>query len=164
MVHAGSLDITRHSLSPDAVEAEITAPSGDVSKVRLEPDKTGRATASVPATEMGLYRVSDGTHTALAAAGPVNPREFEDVRASAEPLGKLVDESGGAVVRLATSDLPQIRKVGKTRDKHGRNWIGLNANEEYVVTGVDQMPLLPAIVVLALVLGTSLFAWYREGR
>ena len=32
------------------------------------------------------------------------------------------------------------------------------------VTGVAQAPLLPAILLLALALGTMVLAWYREGR
>jgi hypothetical protein len=67
-------------------------------------------------------------------------------------------------VRLADGNLPKIRKVSATRDRFGRDWIGLVANREYIVTGVEQTPLLPAFAVLILVLGASLFAWFREGR
>ncbi len=46
----------------------------------------------------------------------------------------------------------------------GSGWIGLKANEDYVVTGVTALPLLPAWLLLALGLGTALLAWRREGR
>ncbi len=68
------------------------------------------------------------------------------------------------MVRLITDDLPSLRKVSPTRDRFGRGWIGVTANRGYVVTGVSQTPLLPAIVLLFLILGAALFAWYREGR
>jgi hypothetical protein len=76
----------------------------------------------------------------------------------------LIEASGGTVVRLATAKLPSLRKVSPRRDRFGRGWIGLTANRGYVVTGVAQTPLLPAIVLLFLALGSALFAWYREGR
>ncbi|MFQ5773453.1 MAG: hypothetical protein ACE5GS_02935 [Kiloniellaceae bacterium] len=163
-VSGGRLEIVRRSLALEQPQIEVLAPSGERRTVRLEPDRGGRATATVAAAQTGLYRVSDGRRTALAAAGPVNPREFEDVRATAAVLQPLVKASRGAVVRLATDDLPKVRKVAPNRDRHGRGWIGITANGGYVVTGVDQAPLLPALAVLLLVLGTSILAWYREGR
>ncbi len=50
------------------------------------------------------------------------------------------------------------------RDRHGRDWIGVQENGGYVVTGVSQVPLLPAVLVLLLTLGGAILAWYREGR
>ena len=163
-VLGGRIEITRRSLDLEPRSVEVVSPSGEVREVTLTPDRGGRARASLAAEEMGLYRVNDGTRTTLAAAGPVNPREFEDARSTPEVLAPLIEESGGAVVRLAGRELPQVRKVSATRDRHGRGWIGLVANKAYVVTGVDQTPLLPAVVVLVLILGTSLLAWFREGR
>jgi hypothetical protein len=163
-IAGGRLEILRRSLSPEHPEVEITAPSGATQKVVLEPGRGGRASAAIAATEGGLYRVSDGRRTALAAAGPLNPREFEDLRASPAALAPLIEASGGAVVRLATDGLPALRKVSRARDRFGRGWIGVTANRGYVVTGVAQTPLLPAIVLLFLTLGAALLAWYREGR
>jgi hypothetical protein len=163
-VASGRLDITRRSLDLEPRSVEVTAPSGEVTEVPLKPGRGGRASASIVAEEMGLYRISDGTRTTLAAAGPINPREFEDARSSADILKPLIEESGGTAVRLAGGDLPKIRKVSGTRDRFGRGWVGLVENREYVVTGVEQTPLLPAFAVLILVLGASLFAWFREGR
>ena len=40
----------------------------------------------------------------------------------------------------------------------------MRANGDYVVTGVSQIPLMPALLALALFLGLSMLAWYREGR
>jgi hypothetical protein len=76
----------------------------------------------------------------------------------------IVDASHGEIVRLADSGVPEIRKVRAGRDTAGRGWIGLRSNEDYVVTGVDQVPLLPPLLVMLLGLGAVLAAWYREGR
>ncbi len=67
-------------------------------------------------------------------------------------------------MRLARDGLPDLRKVSPRRDRHGRGWIGITANQSYVVTGVAQTPLLPALALLLLILGAALIAWYREGH
>ena len=38
------------------------------------------------------------------------------------------------------------------------------ANADYVVTGIRDAALLPAIIVMALALGALMLAWRREGR
>ncbi len=163
-VTGGRLEIMRRSLAIEHPDAEVTLPSGERRKVPLEPGRGGRAGASIAVNESGLYRVSDGTRTALAAAGPLNPREFEDVRASDAVLRPLIEASGGTVVHLASDGLPSLRKVSPRRDRHGRGWIGIIETGGYVVTGVEQTPLLPALALLVLVLGAALTAWYREGH
>ncbi len=44
------------------------------------------------------------------------------------------------------------------------NLMGFTRNGSYVVTGVTQVPLLPGFLVLVLVGGAMMAAWYREGR
>ncbi len=163
-VSGGRLEILRRSLASEHPDVEVTLPSGERRLVALEPVRGGRARASIAASESGLYRISDGKRTAVAAAGPLNPREFEDVRATDAVLRPLIEASGGAVVRLASDGLPNLRKVARTRDRHGRGWIGITANGSYAVTGVEQTPLLPAAALLLLILGAALIAWYREGH
>ena len=163
-VSGASLEIVRRSLSPRQPQIEVTAPSGEQRQITLQPGAGGRASATIAATETGLYRISDGERTAMAAAGPLNPREFQDMRASAAPLAGLLEASGGAIVRLANNAAPGVRKVKPSRDRHGRGWIGVTANGAYVVSGVSQAPLLPTPLLLLLILGAGLYAWYREGR
>ena len=163
-VSGANLEIIRRSLSTKQPQIEITAPSGAQRQIILESGTGGRASARIAATETGLYRISDGKRTVMAAAGPLNPREFQDMRASAAPLAGLIEASGGAVIRLARDTVPGLRKVKPSRDRHGRGWIGVTANGAYVVTGVSQAPFLPTPLLLLLILGASLLAWYREGR
>src|SRR3546814_17338850 len=94
--------------------------------------------------ENGLYRITDGTHTTLAAAGPLNPLELRDPRSTGAVAEPLVDESGGTVRRIAGNDLPMLRKVAADRDSFGRHWIGLKRAEGYGLTGVHQLPVVPA--------------------
>jgi len=163
-VSGASLEITRRSLSPRQPQIEVTAPSGERRQITLKPEDGGRSSTAIPATETGLYRISDGERTAMAAAGPLNPREFQDMRASAAPLAGLLKASGGATVRLASESIPSVRKIKPSRDRHGRGWIGIADNDAYVVTGVSQAPFLPTPLLLLLILGAGVYAWYREGR
>ena len=86
------------------------------------------------------------------------------MRATPERLAPIIDESHGAITWLAEHGTPSVRKVARGRATSGRDWIGLVRNERYMVTGASQLPLLPAVLALMLLLGTLGFAWYREGR
>src|SRR6202030_3035439 len=97
MVEGDRLVVTRQSLEPDDRPVTVTAPDGSKRSLTLSPESGGRSTGSPPISGKGLYRVSDGTRTALAAAGPLNPVEFADVRATPEKLAPLAQASGGGV-------------------------------------------------------------------
>ena len=160
----GRLEITRRSLGDQPKQVDVTTPSGEAKKVALTADDSGRATGAIPAEEDGLYRVTDGTRTAFAASGDLNPVEMADLRSSETAMEPLAEASGGGIYRLAEGGLPQIRRVRADRDTAGSSWLGLKANEDHIVTGVDQLPLLPAILLLMLGLGMTVTAWWREGR
>jgi hypothetical protein len=159
-----SIAIERRSLKPEAETATITAPSGQSSQVRLEPSGPGLARATVPAQEAGLYRISDSKFSTYAAVRPIGAEELSDMRATPDRLAPLVEASGGAIHWLADGGAPEVRKVASGRALSGRNWVGLRRNDRYLVTGASQLPLLPAVAALALLLGTLGLAWYREGR
>jgi hypothetical protein len=160
----GKLEIERRSLSAQDIDVTVTRPDGRTETVRLKDIGRGRATASLPAVDQGLYRVSDGTRDAFAALGEINSREFNDPRASALPLQPLVTASGGGVAVLPGNELPDLRRVGKKGDRSGNGWFGLTRNEDFVVTGVSQAPMLPPWAALAIAIGFVLAAWRREGR
>jgi hypothetical protein len=155
--------ITRQSVEPDDKTITITAPDGSASTLKLTPVHGGQSTGTLAVSQMGLYRVTDGTRTALAAAGPLNPIEFADVRATPEKLGPLAAASGGGVFWI-DSGVPEVRRVAVGRAAAGRDWLGLRENGDYVVAGFSETPLLPGIASLLLAIGTLIAAWRREGR
>jgi hypothetical protein len=142
----------------------VTAPDGKHQTLHLTPAKGGRSTGSMTITEQGLYRVSDGSRTALAAAGPLNPVEFADVRTTPDKLAPLARASGGGVFWIADGDVPAIRRVAAGRSAAGHDWMGLRENDDYVVTGFRETSLLPGVAALLLTVGLLLAAWRREGR
>ena len=86
------------------------------------------------------------------------------MRTTADKLAPIVQATGGGTFWAGAGQLPEIRRVGQDRTAAGHNWIGFRANGDYVVTGLSETPLLPAIVALLLALGTLIAAWRREGR
>jgi hypothetical protein len=164
VANGNGIQITRRSLSNDGGLVRITGPSGKTQKIELKESAGGRFTARFTASEIGLYYLADDNHTTVAAVGVINPREFSDVRGTADLLQPIVDESGGRVTWLADNGTPNIRRVRGGSNAGGRDWIGLLQNDSYFVTGIRQVSLLPAITVLILLIGGLMFAWHREGR
>ncbi len=159
-----SISIERRSLEAKPVHATVTAPSGKTTEVVLQPSDQGPARATVPAPEAGLYRITDDRFTTYASVRPIGAEELADMRATPDRLAPLVEASGGSVRWLADGGTPDIRKVARGRALSGRDWIGIHRNERYLVIGASQLPLLPAVLALMLLLATLGFAWYREGR
>ncbi|HUI34082.1 MAG TPA: hypothetical protein VLX67_01005 [Stellaceae bacterium] len=162
-IEGDRLIVTRQSLEPDDKPVTVTAPDGTTSTLTLTPEHGGRSTGTLVVNQMGLYRVTDGTRTALAAAGPLNPVEFADVRATPEKLAPLSAATGGGVLWIADGT-PDVRRVAAGRSTAGSDWIGFRENADYVVAGFSEMPLLPGIAALLLAVGTLIAAWRREGR
>ncbi|NKB55919.1 MAG: hypothetical protein GKS00_06250 [Alphaproteobacteria bacterium] len=156
------LEITRRDIDAESRSVTVTGPDGRVSEVPLEAKRDGLYTGSLPITQPGLYRVSDGDLVFMAAAGTLNPIEFSNISATADTLTPLSEATGG-VARWLSDSMPKIRRVAPGRSTSGRDWIGLIANGDYIVTGVNVVPLLPALVVLLLALGATALAWRREG-
>ena len=169
-VRDGRLEITRRSLDPDDSPVTVTMPSGKKKTLKLTNIGGGRSRAVLPIDRAGLYRVGDGKRSAIAAAGALNALEMADVRATGEKVRGVVTSSGGGIVWLAEQARPAIRSVRPGRLTTGRGgiaratWLGFRSNREFVVTGIREVPLLPAILVLLLGLGALLLAWRREGK
>ena len=78
-------------------------------------------------------------------------------------MSPVVAATGGGIFWVGTGMMPEIRRVSPDRAAAGRNWMGLRANGDYTVTGFSEVPLLPGIAALLLIVGGLLAAWRREG-
>jgi hypothetical protein len=163
-VKAGRLEVTRHSLDGAAPTVTVTRPDGSAAQLPLTDRGDGRATGEMAADQPGLWRVEDSGRTAVAAAGNPAPLELAELAATPDHLAPVAAATGGSVRWLVDGGVPELRRVASGRVAAGRDWIGLAAREDSVVTGLRRLPLLPGIAVLALALGGLLLAWRREGR
>jgi hypothetical protein len=162
-VEGGRLVVTRQSLKPDAQPVTVIAPDGTRRSLILTPAKGGRSSGSLAISEIGLYHVSEGGKSAVAAAGPLNSAEFGDVRTTARRLAPVVAATGGGIYWVGSGKIPEVRRVSPGERAAGKNWMGFRENRDYRVVGVSETPLLPAIAALLLGLGGLFAAWRREG-
>jgi hypothetical protein len=167
-VRGNRVEVERRALDPVITPVIVTAPDGSTSELRLTETRGGRQSAIFAPDRPGLYRMSDGERSTLAAVGAVNPTESADVRTTEALLKPAADATAGAIVWLADGT-PEVRRLRPGREMGGaipggRGWIGFRNNGGYVVTGVAQTPLMPGILTFLLCLTLALVAWRREGR
>jgi uncharacterized membrane protein len=155
--------ITRHTMAAQTPQVTVTTPSGKTQTIALSRVEPGIWRADAKAGEMGLYRATDGILSTVAAAGPLNPKEVADMRATDEVLKPDAEATGGSVHWLEDG-LPEIRRVGVGDTASGSHWIGLRSNGAYRVTALEQQKLLPQWVALLIIVGALLLAWKLEGR
>ena len=163
-VKAGRLMVTRHGLDGASPSATVTRPDGTTTRLHLADQGDGRAIGELPADQPGLWRVAEGGRTAVAAAGNPAPLELAELAATPDRLMPVAEATGGSVRWLDRGGVPELRRVALGHVAAGRDWIGLAARDDAVVTGLRQIPLLPRLALLALALGGLLLAWRREGR
>ena len=157
------LRITRRTMAQQTPPVTLTMPSGKSVNLPLAKAEPGIWRADAKAGELGLYRATDGILSTVTAAGPLNPKEVADMRASEEVLKPDAVASGGSVHWLEDG-LPEIRRVGAGDTASGDRWIGLRSNGAYRVTALEQQKLLPQWAALLLIVGMLLLAWRLEGR
>jgi hypothetical protein len=162
-VQSGEITIERRTMAANAKPVTLTAPSGKTSVVQLTKSEPGLWRATAKANELGLYRLTDGTLSAVAASGPLNPKEVADMRATDSILAPLAKASGGSVHWL-NDGVPTIHRTDANARAYGNDWIGLKRNGAYRVTSVQQQPLLPAWAAVIVLLGILLLAWKVEGK
>lgn len=162
-IRGGRLFVERRSLTPGDADVTVTAPDGATRTLHLTAGTQGRESGADTVDQPGLWRVSDGTHVALAGAGALNPVEMSDLRATPDKVKPVLEASGGGW-RWIDDGLPEIRFVGADRAASGSDWFGLRANDDKVVTAVRDSALIPGPLLLILALGGLALAWWREGR
>ena len=145
----------------------MTAPSGGTTTLTLQAAEPGLWRGSMPVSELGLWRATDGKLTTLVNIGPANPREFSEVTSTTDVLAPLANATGGDARRLIETSaltLPRILAVRSTGTFHGDDWIGLKMRDASVVRGIGVLPVFAGFIGLLLLIGSLALTWAREGR
>ena len=142
----------------------MTQPDGSTKTITLNQTSPGLGLGVIDVDKPGLYRFDDGTLRTVAAVGSPDPLEFSDVRATEAKLKPLLEASGGRLMWLSDNPDLELRSVRPGRAAGGSDWIRLRRNEGYTVAGINQLPLLPGILVAMVFLLAVGSAWWREGR
>ena len=164
---SGALTIERRTMGDTPEPITVTSPSGEVVETNATAAGQGRFVSEIAIDETGLYRIRSGELTAVAAAGPLNPRELADLTPAEDALAPFVEATGGGVFFVgesANTQLPSIRRTRPDADQAGRGWMGLRRNDAFAATREERRPLAPALLAVAIALGALTAAWAREGR
>jgi len=161
--------IERRTLGETVDPLRITTPSGEDIALELTDEGDGLFRGSLPADEIGLWRITDGTLTTLAHVGPPNPIELQQVVSTPDHLAPLTEASNGSLARLMETQgdemiVPRVRLVGETARTSGNGWIGVRRTDASVLVGATQQPLSLGLWALLPALALWGTAWWREGR
>jgi hypothetical protein len=167
IVQGRDVTVQRQTMADSVGEITLTAPSGQSRKLALTQEQPGLWRSHLSANELGLWRATDGKLTALANVGPANPREFQEVTSSTQPLAALTGATGGDSRRLATGstlNVPRVLPVRTASTFKGDDWIGLRMRDVSVVRGIGVLPIFAGLIGLLLLVGSLAATWAREGR
>ena len=164
--HGKELVVERWTMSEKVAPVTVTTPSGAVRTLTLVAAEPGLFRASTAASEVGLWRATDGTLNALVNIGPINPREFAEVTSTKEVLAPIAAATGGGVWRIAELGQAAPRVVGVRSGERfaGSDWLGLKLREASVVRGLGLFPLFAGLSGLLILLAAIAATWAREGR
>jgi hypothetical protein len=168
-VRGHAIEIERQSLKPDVSPVTVTSPSGTEESVSLTPAEPGLSRATVTATELGLYRLSDGNLSVLANVGPENPREFQEVVSTPDKLRPLVEATGGTVHRIGNAtnadiSLPRLVAMRESPVYGGADYAAIKRIGASEVKGIGVAPLAIGFLGLLALLGSIVAAWVFEAR
>ena len=168
IVRGRDLLIERQTMADNVSEVTLTLPSGVTRNVTLQAGEPGLWRGSIRATELGLWRATDGKLNALVNVGPPNPREFAEVTSTTEVLGPFATATGGDARRLTDASgnvaLPRIVAMRSSDTYRGDDWLGLKMRDASVVRGIGVLPMFAGLLGLLLLVGALAATWAREGR
>src|SRR5476649_1624467 len=167
IVQGREITVQRQTMADTVNEVTLTSPTGATRTLNLAPIEPGLWRLTLTANELGLWRATDGKLTALANAGPANPREFAEVTSTTEVLRALSNATGGDARRLADGNnlnVPRVVPVRTSSTFKGEDWIGLKMREVSVVRGICVLPIFAGLIGLLLLVGSLAATWAREGR
>jgi hypothetical protein len=167
IVRGRDLLVERQTMADSVNEVTLTLPSGATRTITLQAGEPGLWRGALRATELGLWRATDGKLNALVNVGPPNPREFAEVTSTTEVLAPLAAATGGDARRLAPAaglSVPRVVGMRSSDTYRGEDWIGLRMREASVVRGIGVLPMFAGLLGLLLLVGALAATWAREGR
>ena len=167
LVHGKELTVQRQTMADTVAPVTLTSPSGMTRTVTLDQGEPGVWRKAVDATELGLWRGTDGKLTTLVNVGPANPKEFAEVTSTTAVMAPLANATGGDSRRVADGanlSVPRIVGVRSSDTFKGDDWIGMKIRDASVVRGIGVLPMFAGLLGLLLLVGSLAFTWAREGR
>jgi hypothetical protein len=155
------------TMSDTPGKLELTGPDGKTVETDWSMTSPGHYQATLPASGLGLYRAKSGKLGAVTLRGPTHPREYLDLRATADKIQPLATATLGGVYKLGadgTPNLPRMQRVDDRGNASGSDWFGLRKRNAYAVRATESTTLLPGVIGMLLACAFLMLAWRREGR
>ncbi len=167
LVHGREITVQRQTMAETVAPVIVTSPSGATQNLALDQAEPGVYRKTIDASELGLWRATDGKLTTLVNVGPANPREFSEVTSTTAVMAPLANATGGDSRRLvegSAMNVPRVVGVRSSDTFKGDDWIGLKLREASVVRGIGVLPMFSGLLGLLLLVGSLALTWAREGR
>ncbi len=167
LVHGREITVQRQTMADSVAPIIVTSPSGATQNLTLDQAEPGVYRKAIDASELGLWRATDGKLTTLVNVGPANPREFAEVTSTTAVMAPLANATGGDSRRLvegSAMNVPRVVGVRSSDTFKGDDWIGLKLREASVVRGIGVLPMFSGLLGLLLLVGSLALTWAREGR
>jgi hypothetical protein len=167
LVHGKELTVQRQTMADTVAPVTLTSPVGMTRTITLDQGEPGVWRKAIDATELGLWRATDGKLTTLVNVGPANPKEFAEVTSTTQVMAPLANATGGDSRRVADGAnlvVPRLVGVRSSDTFKGDDWIGLKIRDASVVRGIGVLPMFAGLLGLLLLIGSLAFTWAREGR
>lgn len=165
-LQGNNIIIERRTMRDDVAPVTVTTPFGETRALDLRSSEPGVFRAGTPASELGLWRATDGTLTTLVNVGPINPLEYVEVTSTKDVLAPLASATGGGMWRIAdlAGSAPRVVGVRSGERFAGTDWLGLKLRDASIVRGLGLFPIFAGLSGLLLLLAGVAAAWAREGR
>ncbi len=145
-IENGQLTVQRQTLGANYPgDATITTPAGQQLRLKLGQNAPGTYAASLAASQPGVWQVHEGGLSADAAQPAQNALEYQDLAATGQILRPLASN----IIWLGRNPAPALAPMLRRR----------YASE---VIGTRDVPLLPPLPTMLVVLALLAAAWWRE--
>lgn len=143
----------------------MTLPDGRMETVDLVLNSQGMLEYKHQAGLVGIYSFED-VHGARKSTmvGDLTALELNGVTTTPDILKPIIETSRGTYIWHEDHPAPALRFLNNSRQYGGSNWIGFKRNNDFIVTGVERTPLLPAWLGLLILFSTLIYTWFFEGR
>ena len=164
-VNQDTITVKKQGYGKSEENIAMTLPNDETELVTLKADKDGVLTYKHKAKDLGIYAFEDVNGTRkFAIVGNLNPPELSGVITTDKHLKPLIEASGGTTIWLDDVPKPKISASSSARRYGGSNWLSLKQNNDFTVTGVRDIALLPEWMTLLILLSLLLLLWWREGQ
>ena len=165
-VNQNTITIEKQGYGKNEESVAMTLPNGESQIIELKPNnKSGMLTYKYKATDLGVYSFEDiNGMRKFAIIGDLTPLELSSVITTDKKLRPLINSSRGTSIWLDDVPKPTISVSKNTKRYGGSNWLALRQNDDFTVTGVRNIALLPEWLTLIILLSIMLALWLREGK